>query len=460
MGSRSRREGGNTAPSVAYPPGPRGPFFLWALPARKDPLGLLQKLVKEHGDVVFMRLAGRKVFLLNDPTLIRAVLVEHPEYYTRASVSEAVQRLVGGSLFLSEGADHDRRRRAAVAFFGHDRVEFVARVSADLTVKAAASWPRDAPFDLGKEIYDLGLRVIAANLFSMDKPAELERLSNSAMGAYGAFERVLRPSGRVLDRLPLRSTRHIERCSRDLIALADQLVRERRANPGKFEDLLSLFVEMRFSDGGPDRLTPQELRAEALDLLFGSHATIAALAWTLYELARRPEEQARLATATMSALGGRLPSLADIGSLQLARTAFMEGLRLHPTAWAFARRASVPVQLGEWQVPAGSLVVISPYVTQHDARNFPDPARFDMARWEGPALDARKRGTYFPFGVGPRSCLGEGIAMAQGAITLATILQALEIRTVPGDPAQDRAVGLQAIGRFPVTAHERPAAAA
>lgn len=427
------------AGALSNPPGPRGPFLLRAARARRDPAGFLAELARAHGDIVRFRLGRRVAFLLNDPELIHQVLVDRSQAYSKAAVTPATRRLIGDALFAGDGPAHDRQRRAIQPLFRHDRLDAVAETVVRLTAEASSGWRAGEVVDAAQAMNALSFRAMAANLFSMRTQEESAALHDALTGALRAFERTLHPLGALLDRLPTRETRSIAAATEDLERIVDRAIAERKARPGERRDVLDMLVELRFEDGGSGRLSDLELRHEAIDLIIASHETVAvALAWSLYELARHPEAQERVAEEAL-ALGDRWARLEDATKLPASRAAFQEALRLHPPAWAYLRRARQDLVLGGYRVPRDSLVVLAPYVTQRDARFFPDPMAFDLERFGPAARSARPKLAYFPFGAGPRSCIGEPLAVAEGTLVLSTLLQRFKFEDT-GQAVRERPV--------------------
>jgi cytochrome P450 len=186
-------------------------------------------------------------------------------------------------------------------------------------------------------------------------------------------------------------------------------------------------------DGGG--MTDLQLRDEAMTIFLAGHETTAnALTWTWYLLSQHPAIEQRLHAEIDSALGTRLPTADDLPSLPYTRMVLAEAMRLYPPAWLVGRRALGAFEAAGYWIPARSIVLLSQYVTQRDPRWFPDPERFDPERFTPDSQAARPKFSYFPFGGGPRVCIGEQFAWMEGVILLATIAQRWKLRLVPGHP--------------------------
>jgi len=184
-------------------------------------------------------------------------------------------------------------------------------------------------------------------------------------------------------------------------------------------------------DGGV--MTDEQLRDEAMTIFLAGHETTAnALAWTWYLLSQNPEAEARLHEELGEVLGGRQPAAEDLPRLRYAEMVFAESMRLYPPAWILGRRALEDYEVGGYLIPRGALVILSPYVMHRDARFFPEPERFDPERFTPEAKAARPQFSYFPFGGGPRRCIGEGFAWMEGVLVIATLAQRWRLRLAPG----------------------------
>ena len=176
-------------------------------------------------------------------------------------------------------------------------------------------------------------------------------------------------------------------------------------------------------------MTDLQLRDEAITIFLAGHETTAnALAWTWYLLSRHPEIEARLHNELESTLCSHLPAAEDYARLRYTEMVFLESMRLYPPAWIIGRRALNEYRLGRYTVPAGSILLMSQYVMHHDERYFPDPSRFDPERWIPERRTSRPPFAYFPFGGGPRRCIGEGFAMMEGVMVLATLARHWKMR--------------------------------
>jgi cytochrome P450 len=212
------------------------------------------------------------------------------------------------------------------------------------------------------------------------------------------------------------------------------MIVERRREGSDRGDLLSMLLLARDEEGG-EGLTDAQVRDQAMTIFLAGYETTAlALAWTWYLLAQNPEAEARLHEELDAVLGGRLPTFEDVPRLDYTARVFNESLRLYPPTWRLVRWAIEDCEFGGYVVPAGSQVIVSQYVMHHDERYFPDPFRFDPERWTPEAKAERPQYSFFPFGGGPRRCLGETFAVVEGVLLLATLARHWRLRLVASGP--------------------------
>jgi cytochrome P450 len=241
------------------------------------------------------------------------------------------------------------------------------------------------------------------------------------------------PFSNLIGKLPLPSNRQSEQARKLLDTVIYRIIHERRASGIDKGDLLSMLLAARDNEGDGGGMSDQQLRDEVITIMLAGHETTAMLlTWTWYLLSQYVAVEANLHMELDSVLAGRLPTVADIPRLPYTRMVLAEAMRLYPPAWIIGRRAIEAYEVGAYVIPATSIVVLSPYITQHDARFFPDPGVFDPQRWTPEAEAARPKFAYFPFGGGARQCIGEGFAWMEGILALATLAQQWRMRLAPG----------------------------
>ena len=422
-------------------PGPKGHPLLGMLPAfRGDRLGFLVRTARRYGGVARFALRGRSVFLVTDPAAVKRVLQDNADNYGRKTRSvEALRDTLGNGLLTTTGPAWWRNRRLAQPSFHKQRLAgfagTMAEASADFVERVARAGAGGAAFDIVPELSRLTLRILGRCLFERE-------LTDDADAVGGALQIVLHHTIDKLGSLiplpgvlPTPRNLRFRRALGALDKVVLSLIEQRRRDGADRGDLLSALLAARDEDTG-EGLDDRQLRDEVMTLLLAGHETTAmALSWTFYLLSLHPAARRALEGELDAVLAaGATPRLEDLPRLRFTRMVLDESLRLYPPAWVITRSADGPDELGGYPVPAGSAVLLSPYVTQHDPALWDDPEGFDPERFAPPEPDARPRYAYFPFGGGPHLCIGAGFAIMEATIVLATVARRLRLDLEPGRP--------------------------
>lgn len=400
---------------------------------RRDPIAFLLA-ARPHGEIVRFHLGPQVVYLLNHPDHVREVLVTQSAKLHKGRVLQKARTVLGNGLLTSEGETHLRQRRMMQPVFHQKRIATYA----DAMVRHASAmrdrWTDGARLDVHHEMMHLTLAIVAETLFGADVSAEADAIGAALTDLLAVFDRIYRPLAWLTERLPLPSTRRYQRARTRLDATIYRMIHERRASGEDRGDLLAMLLAAQDEDDGRG-MSDQQVRDEALTLFLAGHETTAnALSWTWHLLAQHPEAEARLRTEWRAVLGDRPPALADLPQLVETRRVLQESLRLRPPAWVIGRLAIAEVDLGTARLPAGSVVLLAPYTMHRDPRYYDDSERFDPSRWAH-ASD-RPKFSYFPFGGGPRVCIGEPFAWMEATLLLATLGQRWRLHAVPTPPVE------------------------
>jgi cytochrome P450 len=223
----------------------------------------------------------------------------------------------------------------------------------------------------------------------------------------------------------------VERAIRRLERILAKVIADRRAGGEDRGDLLSMLLRAQDEESGR-QMSDRQLRDEVMTLFMAGHETTAnTLAWTWVLLSAHPEAEARLHAELDQVLGNRLPTIADLPRLKYAESVINETLRVYPTVWVIGREAIEPVKLGGYSIPAGTTVFMPQWVIHRDGRWFQDPEAFRPERWEGGLMQRIHRYAYFPFGGGPRICIGNNFALMEATLILATIARKYRLALAP-----------------------------
>jgi cytochrome P450 len=405
---------------------------------RRDPLGFVAALARDYGDVVRLAMGPVSVYLVHHPDGVKHVLQDNNQNYVKGPVIGRVKVLIGEGLFTSEGAFWRRQRRLAQPAFHRERIAGFAGTMVHRTAERLAGWDaavrRGEPIDVAAEMNALALTIVGETLFGRD-------LSGEAVEAGRALRVALETTAlRAMSWLvspiwwPTPRNRAFRAAVRTLDALVYDLIDSRRRSAAPADDLLGMLVAARDEDTG-EGMSRLQLRDEVMTFLLAGHETTAvALAWTWYLLARHPEigEQAR--AETLAVLGDRAPALDDLPRLPLARMVVEEAMRLYPPVWGVGRQAIAADRIGGYDIPAGALVNLSPWVTHRHPDFWDDPERFDPERFRPGVERTRPRFAYFPFSGGPRLCIGETFALMEAQLVVAMMLQRYRLTLVDPRP--------------------------
>src|SRR5215207_2098643 len=415
-------------------PGPKG---FWpvghVVQFRRDPLALLTRVAREYGDVARFNAATQTVYLLNHPDYIKDVLVTHHARFMKGRALQRAKRLLGEGLLTSEGDFWRRQRRLAQPAFHRQRINSYAETMVGHAEKTSARWRAGETLDVSAEMTRLTLAVVGKTLFDADVESDADEVGAALAEVMSLFGYLMLPFSELLEKLPLPPRRRFERARARLDAVIYRIIEERRREGLDRGDLLSTLLHAVDEEGDRTGMTDEQLRDEMMTLFLAGHETTAnALAWTWYLLSQNPEAEAKLHEELEEVLTGRPPTAEDFPRLRYTEMVVAESMRLYPPAWAVGRLALEDHEVGGYLVPRGALVLLSPYVMHRDPRFYPDPERFDPERFTPEAKAARPQFAYFPFGGGPRVCIGERFAWMEGVLLLATLAQKWRLRLDTG----------------------------
>jgi cytochrome P450 len=423
------------------PPGPisripGGSLFLF----RRDPLKFLTEAARDYGDVAHIRLGPQDIFLVNNPDYIRDVLVTNNKNFVKSRGLEVAKRFLGEGLLTSEGEFHRRQRRLIQPAFHKQRIDAYAQVMTDCAARIRDRWKDGETLDIAGQMNQVTLAIVGKTLFDADVESDASEIRGALTGIMHTFSFLLTlPFADVIETILVFPRRRFVKARDRLDSVIYRIINERRAGGVDHGDLLSMLLMAQDEEGGSGGMTDQQVRDEAMTLFLAGHETTAnALTWTWYLLSQHPDVERRLHDELNSVLGGRIPTVDDVPKLAYTEMIFAESMRMYPPAWTLGRRVLNDYKVGQYTLPTGSIILMSQYVMHHDPRFFADPYRFDPERWTAQARESRPKFSYFPFGGGPRVCVGEQFAWMEGVLLLATIGQRWKMHLSPGHPVEPR----------------------
>ena len=415
------------------PPGPKPHFLIGNMPlASRDPLAIFEKWAREFGDIFYYRALWIHVYFLNHPDLIDAVLVRNYQNFLKDHVVRKSRWFFGDGLLTNEGESWLRQRRLAQPAFHRERIAGYAKIMTDYAEEMLATWREGEVRDVHQEMMQLTLKIVVRALFNVESQevGHISAAMNVMMSNSVGIRLLLPPAARFL---PTPAMMEFRRAVRHLDDMVYRIISERRKNETDTGDLLSMLMQARDEDGG--RMSDKQLRDEIMTFLLAGHETTAlALSWSWHLLGQNPEADAKLHAELDRVLAGRTPEFSDLRNLVYAERVVKESMRLYPPAWSLARTVVKDFDIAGYRIPAGANVVMSTWVMHHDPRYFPDPYKFDPDRWLSEQSQKLPRFAYFPFGGGPRQCIGNSFAMMEATLLLAAIAQRFQFRAVEGHP--------------------------
>lgn len=409
----------------------------------------------DRGDVVRARFGGDWPVLIRHPELIEQVLVTRNRSFIKDRVTRQLSDLVGNGLLVSEGEFWRRQRRLAQPAFHRERIATYADGMVEVARRCAASWPEGQVPDLHALLMRLTREVVASTLFEGAVAREADDVGESIetlMERFADWRFAVAPA---LARLPLASNRRFAAARARMHSVVDNIIAERRRLGEERGDLLGMLMAARDEDG--TQMSDDQLRAEVLILFTAGHETTAlALSWAFVLLSRRPGVWDLLAREVDAVLGGRAARAEDAPKLALCERVILESMRLYPPAWSIGREAIEEVELDGLRIERGAQVWIVQWASHRDPRFFPRPEAFMPERWEHDLLRRLPRYAYFPFGGGPRLCIGNNFAMLEAVLVLATLVQRWRPEVLPGDvPRPQFSITLRPNGPLRARLHAR-----
>jgi cytochrome P450 len=413
--------------------GPKGGYFSGSAAAfRRDQLGLYESCAREYGDVVQTRLGPYRVLLLYHPEAIEELLVTRSRDFVKSPGLQLLRPLLGDGLFLSEGDTWLRQRRLVQPAFHRQRVAGYGDVMTAFTARHVAGWKDGDTVEVYGEMMALTQAIVAKTLFDADVSGDAYLVGQAARVLAEDFGARLRSLRLIPYWVPTPRNLRARRAIRRLDGLIHRIIAERRASAEDRGDLLSMLLHAQDADDG-SRMTARQVRDEAMTMFLAGHETTAvALSWAWYLLALNPAAEARLADELSGVLGGRAPAVADLPRLTHTGMVVTEAMRLYPPAYAVARQAARATEIAGQAIAPGDILIAPAWVVHRDRRWFEEPEAFRPERWAGDLAQRLPRFAYFPFGGGPRQCIGNSFAQMEAVLLLATIAQRFRLSLVPG----------------------------
>ncbi|AFY58376.1 cytochrome P450 [Rivularia sp. PCC 7116] len=396
----------------------------------QDPLAFMTGCARKYGEIVPIQLENDLFCLLTNPEHITQVLRDR-QLFVKAEDMELLKTLLGNGLLTSEGSFWQRQRRLAQPIFHQRRINGYGETMVEYTQRMLENWKAEDTLDIHQEMMHLTLNIVMKTIFNQDIAGG--DAGNVAQAVEEAMNWFVEKTNSLLagDETKTPADKRYE----DAIVLLDETVYamiEHRRETGEYgNDLLGMLMKVEDADDG-SRMTNRQLRDEVATLIVAGHETTAnTLSWAWMLLGENPDIRAKLDEELKAVLQGNAPTIEDLQRLPYTTMVIKEALRLYPTVTDLSRQATEDCEIGGYSIPKGTTLNISQWVMHHDSRYFTNPEVFNPERWANDFEKTLPRGVYFPFGDGPRVCIGKSFAMMEAVLLLATIAQSFHLELVP-----------------------------
>ena len=420
---------------AALPPGPKGHPILGVMPEfNRDTLGFITRC-RDYGDVVRARFLYVTAYFIYHPDDIEYVVSTNAKNFIKSMSlrSNFFQRLVGNGLLTSEGEVWKRQRRLAQPAFHRQRISAYGDVMVNYAQRMMATWQAGEVRDIHRNMMGLTLEIVVRTLFNADVSQDADKVGRVLSQIVKPFASQATIKWILDNRLPTTTHRRFHREAQEIDDIVYRIIADRRASGLDQGDLLSMLLEAQDEDGS--QMTDKQLRDEVMTLFLAGHETTAlTLSWAWYLLAQNPAIEEKFHAELDDLLGGRLPTMDDLSRLKYTDRIVREAMRLYPPAYGLGREAIEECEIGGFRVPRKTQVFMFQWATQRDPRFFPEPEAFHPERWTEEFASSLPKYAYFPFGGGPRFCIGNTFAMMEIVLVLATIGQRFKLALAPDHP--------------------------
>ncbi len=420
---------------TARPPALPGHWLLGNLREfRKDMLGVYMRCARECGDIASYRIGPRRLLFISHPEFIEQVLVTENRKFIKHYALRLLKPTLGEGLLTSDSDFWLRQRRLMQPAFSKPRVESYGPIIVDYTQKMLATWRSGETRDLHADMMQLALSIVSKALLDVDAGGKSHEVSAAIEWIMRDFNSRFQSAVPIPFGIPLPRNSALKRRVRLIESVIQEIIHERRAEHSDRGDLLSVLVHAR-DEQDRTGMTDRQLRDEVMTLFLAGHETTAnLLSWTWYLLATHPKVEAKVLDELDTVVAGRLPTAADVPQLTFTEQVLLESMRLYPPAYAMGRESVEECTIGGYRIPAGSTVIMSQYVMHRDPRYFDQPDEFDPDRWNDGLLKRLPKYVYFPFGAGPRVCIGNSFAMLEAILVVATVVPRFHLTLAAGPP--------------------------
>jgi cytochrome P450 len=423
----------DTVVSYHTPQGPKGKLITGHLKEfQTNPLDFLTRLATEYGEVAKFRFGPfQNVYLVSDPEMIKQVLVTKQKHFVKSQDFDALKPILGEGLLTSEKDFHMRQRRLIQPAFKRSHILNYGQAMIDITADYIDTWQDGEDRIITHDMMSITLGIISKTMFNMDFKEGYDVLWEAIETAMGTAVKRMRTLLQLPLWVPTKSNREYRNAIQALDEVIYGIIEKRRADPDKHEDMLGILMDARDDDDGLG-MTDREVRDELMTIFLAGHETTAnAISWTLYLLSQHPEVENKLFEEINNVIGNRPPTPGDFMKLTYTQDIIWESMRLFPPAFVTGREVEEQVEINGYQFKKGDVILVSQYVMHRKPEYFHDPQSFKPERFENNFVKTIPAYAYFPFGGGPRVCIGNHFALMEAVLVLVTIAQRYKLRLAP-----------------------------
>ncbi len=442
------------------PPGPRTLSPLGhSRDIQQDAITFAQNMWDHYGDVVRIRFLSTPGTIVYHPDAVEQVLQKkHQDYDKQTIIFQAVKSLLGEGLFTNDGPSWLHNRRLIQPKFHRKNLQDFGAIMTRCTLEVLDHWQvvntEKEIFDIPEEMAHLTLRIMAQALLSTESDEESALIRATFAAVWPPFARFVAVPFPPLS-VPTPRNLRIRRAARDLDHVLYTTIAKRRHASSKKMDLLQLLLDVR--DEQDEAMSDRQIRDELVNMFIAGHETTAhTLVWFWYALSQHPEVETKLLTELDEVIGGDIPTVDHLSQLVYLQQVVNETLRLYPPSFAIVRHAIREDEIGGFRIPANSILFTTPYFTQRHPAFWPNPLTFDPQRFTPEQVSGRHRFAFFPFGAGPRICIGNSFALMELHLVVATVLQRYRLRLIPNHRVEPwAALTMRPRYGLPMTVHPR-----
>ena len=443
--------------SQQLPPGPQISFSEFMDKVNDNPFNFLMDLIQKYGDIIYIKLQQKDVYILNNPDYIEQIFTRDYKLFSKTRAAE-LRPFLGNGLLLNEGDSHRQHRKIIQPLFLPKSIKSYSNIMVDNIKHISDNWQDNTTIDVLQEMTMLAMGVMTESLFGINfrDRDTFSKVSDSFTNILESFTQVHEPVKNILIEESTNENKKqnkfqdsLDYLNQKIYTLIDHI---KKTNPEK-PNLISHLIKAKDPDSGEIGLPEKQIRDEIMIFLFAAHDTTStALTWSLAYLATNQMIQDILQKELDSVLeGGRVPNGDDLPKLEYAEKIFKETLRIRPSVWALSRLTNEEYKIGEYVIPNSSVIFMSQYAMHNSPKYYIDPDIFNPERWTKEFLFKLPRFAYFPFGGGIRSCIGETFAVQEGILALATIFQKWKIvPTTEGISFEPKALGGFTKPKYPI----------